>query len=123
MKYTTTIPLALSILLLASLSGAVADSPDFLIEMKILESGEEIAAPRMMIAEGVEASTSLSGEDSVVVGLVVNSSSEGEAHVLAEVEANGSSLSPEILVNKGSWASVSVGSLEFQVRVQDLPAN
>ena len=123
MKYTTTIQLALSILLLALSSGAMADSPDFLVEMKILESGEEIAAPRMMIAEGVEASTSLSGEDSVAVGLVVNSSNEGEAHVLAEVEANGSSLSPEILVNKGSWAAVSVGSLEFQIRVQDLPAN
>lgn len=42
---------------------------------------------------------------------------------MAEVESGDHSISPELLIQKGEWASVSVGELEFHVRVQDHAAN
>ena len=113
---------AISILLVASLN-AVGEAPDFIVEMKIIDGGVEMATPRMLVKEGSAASMSLSGENSVAVGLVVNSSSESEAHIMAEVESGTNSISPELLVKKGEWASVSVGELEFQIRVQHHAAN
>jgi len=123
MKLLTTIQAAiLSVLLLASYAAA-SDLPDFLIEMKIIDSGTEIATPSMMIKEGAEGSLSISGENSVAVGLVVNSANENEAHIIAEVESGQNTMSPELLVKKGQWASVSVGELDFHVRVEHLAAN
>ena len=91
--------------------------------MKIIDSGNEIATPSMMIKEGEEGSLSISGENSVAVELVVNSANESEAHIIAEVESDQNTMFPELLVKKGQWASVSVGELEFHVRVEHLAAN
>lgn len=113
---------AISVFLVASLN-AVGDASDFLVEMKIIDAGVKVATPRMLVKEGSEASMSRSGENSVAVGLVVNSSSESEAHIMAEVESGTNSISPELLVKKGEWASVSVGELEFHIRVQHHAAN
>lgn len=123
MKNKTTMRVAiLSVLLLLS-CGALGDSPDFLVDMKIIDSGEEIATPRMMVKEGSEASVSLSGDNAVAVGIIVNGQNENEAHVMAEVESGGKTMSPELLIQRGQWASVSVGELEFHVRVEHLSAN
>lgn len=122
MRITTIQAAILSFLLLASYAAA-SDSPDFLIEMKIIDSGIEMATPSMMIKEGVEGSLSISGENGVAVGLVVNNANENEAHIIAEVESGKNTMSPELLVKKGQWASVSVGELEFHVRVEHLAAN
>lgn len=123
MKLLTILQTAVfSVLLLASCT-ACGDSPDFLVEMKIIESGTEIATPRMMVKEDSEASLSISGENSVAVGLIVNSANEHEAHVIAEIESAEHTMSPELLVKKGQWASVSVGELEFHLRVEHLGAN
>lgn len=123
MKTRTMIQTAvIAIFLFASLN-AVSDTAEFLVEMKIIDAGVEMGTPRMLVKEGSEASMSISGENGVAVGLVVNSSSETEAHVMAEVESGPNSISPELLVNKGEWASVSVGELEFHVRVQHHAAN
>ena len=123
MKTRTMIQSAvISIFLFASLSG-VSDTSEFLVEMKIIDSGVELATPRMLVREGSEASMSLSGENGVAVGLLVNSASETEAHVMAEVESGDQSISPELLIQKGEWASISIGELEFHVRVQDHAAN
>jgi hypothetical protein len=112
----------ISIFLFASLS-AVSDTSEFLVEMKIIDAGVEMATPRMLVREGSEASMALPGENGVAVGLLVNGASETQAHVMAEVESGGHSLSPELLIQKGEWASVSVGELEFHIRVQDHAAN
>lgn len=123
MKLSTTIQFAIfSFLFLASYDAA-SNSPDFLIQMKIIDSGNEIATPSMMIKEGEEGSLSISGENSVAVELVVNSANESEAHIIAEVESDQNTMFPELLVKKGQWASVSVGELEFHVRVEHLAAN
>ena len=123
MKLSTTIQFAIfSFLFLASYDAA-SNSPDFLIQMKIIDSGNEIATPSMMIKEGEEGSLSISGENSVAVELVVNSANESEAHIIAEVESGQNTMFPELLVKKGQWASVSVGELEFHVRVEHLAAN
>lgn len=103
--------------------GAIGASPDFLVEMKIVESGTEVATPRMIVKEGSGASMSISGENVIAVGLVVNASNESEVHIMAEIDAGESSMSPELLVEKGEWASVSVGDLEFHMRVERLASN
>jgi len=123
MKVRTMIQSAIVCVLLFLSTGALSDSPDFLVEMKIIDSGAEIATPRMMVKEGSEASMSLSGENAVSVGIVVNGHNENEAHVMAEVESGGKTMSPELLIQKGQWASVSVGELEFHIRVEHLAAN
>lgn len=123
MKLITTIQAATLSFLLLSSYAVGSDSPDFLIEMKIIDSGTEVATPSMMIKQGAEASLSISGKNSVAVGLVVNSANENEAHIIAEVESGQNTMSPELLVRKGQWTSVSVGELEFHVRVEHLAAN
>jgi hypothetical protein len=123
MKIRTMIQIAaFSVFLLTSLN-VVSDSSDFLVEMRIIDAGVERATPSMLVKEGSEASMSLSGDNSVAVRVVVNSFSEIEAHVMAEIESVTNSISPELLVKKGEWASVSVGELEFHVRVQHHAAN
>ena len=106
-----------SFFLLASF-GAISASPDFMVEMKIIDSGTEIATPQMLVKEGAAASVTLSGKGGVAVGLIVTSSGANEAHITAEVESDGHSMSPELLVRKGEWASVSVGELEFHLLVE-----
>lgn len=99
---------------------SAGDSAQFLVNMKVVEAGAELAAPEMLVEEGSEASMSISGEQALVaVGLIVNSQNEREAHVLAEIETPASQMSPELLVKKGQWASVSVGELEFHILVED----
>lgn len=112
----------LSLLLLASYAVA-GDSPDFLVEMKIIDSGTEIATPSMMIREGVEGSLSIPGENSFAVGLVVSGVSDDEAHIIAEIESGKDSMSPELVAEMGEWASASTGELEFHVRVESLTAS
>jgi hypothetical protein len=102
---------------------AFGSSPDFLVDMRIIDSGTEIATPRMMIKEGEAGSLSISGENSIAVGLIVSSANENEAHIVAEIESGQISMSPELLVVEGEWASVSVGELEFHVRIKRLDAN
>jgi hypothetical protein len=97
-----------------------SDTPDFLVEMRIVDSGVEVATPRIMIKEGVEGSMSISGDDGMAVGLVVTSASENEAFIIAKVESGENSMSPELLIQKGQWTSVSVADLEFHVRVERL---
>ena len=70
MKVRTMIQSAIVCVLLFLSTGALSDSPDFLVEMKIIDSGAEIATPRMMVKEGSEASMSLSGENAVSVPLI-----------------------------------------------------
>ncbi len=110
-----------SVLLLATFAVA-GDSPDFLVEMKIIDSGNEVATPSMMIKEGAEGSLSRSGEGGFAVGLAASSADEGEVHVIAEVESGQNKMSPKLLVREGEWASVSVGELEFHLRVEQLAA-
>ena len=95
-----------------------SNSPDFLVEMKIIDSGTEIGTPSMMIKEGAEGSLSISGENGFVVGLVVNSANEDKVHIIAEIESGQNAISPDLLVGIGQWASISVGALEFHVRVK-----
>lgn len=109
----------LSGLMLTSFALA-SETPDFLVEMRIVDAGVEVAAPRIMIKEGVEGSMSTSGDDGIAVGLVVTSASENEAFIIAKVESGENSMSPELLIRKGQWASVSVADLEFHVRVERL---
>ncbi|WP_376693082.1 hypothetical protein [Wenzhouxiangella sp. EGI_FJ10409] len=121
MKFSITFQSAiLSVLFLAFY--ATADSPDFLVEMRIMESGTEVASPQIMIKEGAEGSLSTSGESGVALGLVVNEVSEQEVHVMAEVESGQSAMSPELLIRTGQWASVSSGDMEFHLRVEHLAA-
>lgn len=104
--------------LLLAAFGVASDTPDFLIEMKIIDSGTEMATPRMTVKEGEEASMSLSAKNAVSVALIVNSSSEHEVHVIAEISSGDNKMSPELWVRKREWASVSVGDLAFHVRVE-----
>lgn len=123
MKILIVIQFALfSIFVLAS-QNAIGDTPDFLVEMKIVNAGVEMAAPSLMVKEGTEASLSRSGEDGVSIGLVVNNVSETEAHLIVEVESGANSISPDLFLRKGEWASVSSGDLAFHVRVQHHAAN
>lgn len=105
-----------SIALFVSFS-AISDSSDFLVEMKIIDKGVELSTPSMLVKEGAEASMSITGEDHIAVGLVVNSSNETEAHVMAEVDSGSNNMSSELWVRKGEWTSVAVGELEFHARV------
>jgi hypothetical protein len=98
---------------------AVGEEPTFHVDMRIVENGVELATPRMLVKEGSEASISLAGENSVAIGLIVNRQSENEAYVLAEVKTPESQISPELLIQTGEWASVSVGELEFHILVED----
>ncbi|NEZ04985.1 hypothetical protein G4Y73_12575 [Wenzhouxiangella sp. XN201] len=99
---------------------AAGDSDQFLVKMKVLENGAELATPEMIVEKGSEASMNISGEQALVaVGLIVNGHNENEAHVVAEIETSADRMSPELLVKKGQWASVSVGELEFHILVED----
>lgn len=120
MTSRTTIKSAIFAVLLLATFGVASDTPDFLIEMKIIDAGTEIATPRMKVREGEEASMRLSGQGTVAVGLIVNSANAQEAHVIAEVQAGDKRMSPELWVRKREWASVSVGELAFHVRVEPL---
>lgn len=87
--------------------------------MRIMENGMEVAAPRMLVQEDAEASVALSGEVPAAVGLKIKGVNSDEVHVLAEIETESSSMSPELLIKKGAWASVTVGDFEFHVHVED----
>jgi hypothetical protein len=102
---------------------AVAEVADIEINMRIVENGVELSAPRMLVKEGSEASISLSGENPLALGLVVNSLDENKAYVLVEVETAANQISPGLIMTKGEWASVSVGELELHILVKDHAAN
>lgn len=59
---------------------AIAEEPDFEINMRIVKNGVELSTPSMLVKEGSEASISLSGENPVALRLVVSSSDENEVH-------------------------------------------
>ncbi len=102
---------------------AAAKSPDFDVNMRIVENGVELATPRMLVAAGTDASMSMSGEKSLSIGLVVNSPNEGQVHVAATIETSANTMTPAIITNKGEWASISNGELEFHILVEDLAAS
>jgi hypothetical protein len=91
----------------------------FLVDMKILQDGAELATPSMLIKEGADASMSLAGDQPVALALTVTSAGESDAHILAEVETALGQMSPELLMRKDQWGSISTGGLEFHIRVQD----
>jgi len=123
MNLGRTIKSATSLILLAASLPALSDSKLFLVDMKIVDDGVQLATPRMVMKEGADASMSLTGADAVAIGVIVNESEAGEAHILAEVETAGGQMSPELLTQKDQWSSVSTGKLEFHIRVQDHVAN
>lgn len=100
-----------------------AEAPAFKVSMRIVENGEELSTPLMLVKEGADASISVGGDNPVSVGLRVNQHHGEQAHVRAQVETKTNSMSPELLVTKGEWASLSVGELEFHVLVQAYAAN
>lgn len=104
-------------LLLVAFSVA-AEAPKFKVSMRIVENGVELSTPMILVEEGADASISLAGDNPVAVGLRVNRHGGEEAHVLAKVETATNRISPELLVTKGEWASISVGELEFHIMVQ-----
>lgn len=99
---------------------AAGESSELLVSMKLIENGAELAAPQMLVENSSTASISFSGENAAVaISVVVTSQDQGEAHVLAEIETSRGQMSPELLVRKGRWASVSIGALEFHILVED----
>lgn len=123
MNFTRTAKLAAFLMLLTASVPALSDSKLFLVDMKIVEDGVELATPRMVVKAGSDASMSFTGENPVTLGLIVNRADEGKAHILAEVETSGGQMSPELLMRKDQWGSVSTAGLEFHIRVQDHVAN
>ncbi len=113
---------AFLILLTASLP-ALSDSKMFVIDMKVIEDGVELATPRMLVKEGADASMGYSGKDAVAIGLIVSDAGAGETHILAEVETAGGQMSPELLMREDKWGSVTTGDLEFHIRVREHVAN
>lgn len=109
-------------LLLVAFS-AEAEAPAFKVSMKIVENGVALSTPVMLVKAGADASISVGGDNPVSVGLRVNQHHGAQAHVLAQVETATNRISPELLVTKGEWASISVGELEFHVLVQANAAN
>jgi len=118
MKRPSMIKIAVFSIFLISSFNAVGETSEFLVEMRIVDGGVETLVPHMLVEEGTEASLSLSEENAVAVGLVVNRSGDADVHVLVEVESGSNRLSPELRVKKGEWASVSVGDFAFHVRIQ-----
>jgi hypothetical protein len=123
MKITNAAKSAALLILMAASLPALSESKLFLVDMKIVEDGVELATPRMVVKEGADASMSFTGEDPLTLGLIVNGAGDGEAHVLAEVETERGQMSPELLMQKDQWGSASTGGLEFHIRVQDRAAD
>ncbi|NBD95730.1 MAG: hypothetical protein GVY11_04545 [Gammaproteobacteria bacterium] len=119
MNVTQAVKSAALLILMAASLPALGDSKMFLVDMKILQDGAELATPSMLIKEGADASMSLTGEQPVALALTVTGAGESDAHILAEVETALGQMSPELLMRKDQWGSVSTGGLEFHIRVQD----
>lgn len=123
MNHCSRFKIALIVALLLVAYSVGAEAPEFKVSMKIVENGVALSTPIMLVKDGADASISAGGDNPVSVGLRVNQHHGAQAHVLAKVETATNRISPELLVTKGEWASISVGELEFHVLVQAHAAN
>lgn len=106
-------------MILSLFTFAYAATPDYKVSMRVVENGEELASPSMLIEEGADASISLAGDHPVSIGLVVTEQGSDEFHLHTEIETSSNEISPELLVRQGEWASVAVDEFEFHVMVED----
>jgi len=112
-------------LFLAIQANADDSARTFHVEIRVLVQTTVIATPRMIVAEGAEASVSRANGEPLEVALTIHSDGRDHANVSAAVQTEAGSLAEDRKLVLGEWTTIAQGvvGLDLRIKAAESPAS